>query len=211
MRRYLALMCGAVLTSIALACDRLTSHDATLSDSDNPSDLALDGGDLRLPGQVVYGTSGPLGGIQEGAAVGTAHVTRRCIWIEFGEGGTEATSAYTIVFLDKEYVEYDSQRNEISIYYPVRTNWDSGYGVDPRLARMAKLRDGERVWVAWPNAWSREDMSPETLMLRTEPHPECPDEFWLPGTMRPVHPLDINKRLDLPLVPHPRLYGTGRP
>lgn len=52
-------------------------------------------------------------------------------------------------------------------------------------------------------------MSPDTLMLRTEPHPECPKTFWLPGTMTPVHPLDVHERLDLPMVPHPLVYGAA--
>ena len=143
------------------------------------------------------------------AAVGTVRVSERCIWIEFDNLGPRYEDAYTLIFLDNEHVEYDAGNNEVSIYYPVRSNRGFGRVVDVRLARMARFRDGEKAWVAAPNPWSREDMSPDTLMLRTEPYSECPDVFWLSGSMTPVHPIDIHRQLDLPMVPHPLVYGAG--
>lgn len=208
-------MCGAIFASATLACGVLTSEDALNSNSVETNGLAMADNSSQSSGQVVYGISGPLGGIQEGAAVGTVRITDRCIWIDIDHADAELDepslrmASFTVVFLDNDYVTYDEYSNAISVYYPVWVEMNNRLEIDPRLARIATLRDGQHVWVASPNAWSREHLSPETLMLRTEPYPECPERFWLPGAMTPVHPLDINERLELPMVPHPAVYAAG--
>lgn len=165
-----------------------------------------------LSKQAVFAAPGPDSGIQEGAWLGVIHFNDRCIWIEFEDPGAQYDEAYTLLFLTGSYgqhVEIDASGELLTVYYPVRTWRESSGTLDPRLAAAARFRSGENAWVAGPNAWSREHMSPKTLMLRTEPHPECPEKFWLPGTMTPVHPLDIHERLDLPMVPHPLVYSAA--
>ena len=112
-------------------------------------------------------------------------------------------------YVEGEYVEFSPSDDELRIYYPVSIRWGDVRTIDTRLARAAQFRDGEEVWVAAPNAWSREHMSPETLELRTEPYPMCPDRFWLAGTMTPFDPFLTHERPDLPMVPHPLVYGRG--
>lgn len=170
------------------------------------------GGGHRLFEQVVYAIPGPNAGVHEAAWLGVVHFDDRCIWIEFDDPGPQYDEAYTLLFLTGRYgqhVDIDANGDLLTIYYSVRTWRGSSGTLDPRLATVARFRSGERAWVAGPNAWSREHMSPETLMLRTEPHPECPERFWLPGTMTPAHPLDVDERLELPMVPHPAVYATG--
>ena len=198
-----------MLANLIAGCDSTSANgieDPTVSEA--IADFSLDG-DLGIVGQIVFAIPGPNVGVQEAAWLGAVHFDDRCIWIEFDDAGARYDEAYTLLFLTGDYgqhVEIDPNGDLLTIYYPVRTWRGSSGTLDPRLATVARFRSGEKAWVAGPNVWSREHMSPETLMLRTEPHPECPEKFWLPGTMTPVHPLDINGRLKLPMVPHPAVY-----
>ncbi|WP_419921943.1 hypothetical protein [Candidatus Poriferisodalis sp.] len=168
-----------------------------------PSSVALE--DLPVS-QIVRFRTGPMFAVLEARGSGTLHIDPDCIVLEVSWGADESPQRYTAMFGEDQHVALASPTGPLVLHYPIfdrdliRERGLLDRAERDRFAHVSTVHDGERVTFAAPNRWLYEHMNPDTGELVTRPHPDCPQEFWYPGTLRPV---DVERLRDLPVVPRP--------